>query len=131
VRPRGIHVAVAAALLVGAPAAAQSTAHRFLVDSVGDSTFVFHVGARDGWVHPGSNGVAVDPARRDALVARFRVLSVRDRVATALVTGQTTFVTTDHVALLEEPPRRFFRQGLFWAGALLGGVIGAVAALSF
>lgn len=122
---------VFALLLPPAPAAAQAHARRFMVDSVGDSTFVFHVGANDGWVRAGASGVAVDPRRRDALVARFRVLRVDDRVATALVTGQTTFLTTDHVALLEEPPRKFFRQGVFWAGAFLGGVLGAIAALSF
>lgn len=122
---------VVAALLVATPAAAQSHERRFLVDSVGDSTFVFHVGANDGWVRAGSSGVAVDPQRRDALVARFRVLRVQGRVATALVTGQTTFLTTDHIALLQEPPRKFFRQGVFWAGAFLGGVLGAIAALSF
>lgn len=130
-RARRVVLAVAAALLVASPAAAQSHLRRFLVDSVGDSTFVFRIGPDDDWVQRGSSGIAVDPGRRDALVARFRVLGVRDHVATALVTGQATFVTTDHVALLEEPRRRFFRQGVFWAGAVLGGILGAIAALSF
>ncbi|HEU4628691.1 MAG TPA: hypothetical protein VFS08_03070 [Gemmatimonadaceae bacterium] len=130
-RRRAVVLAIVTALLAAAPAAAQTHTQRFLIDSVGDSTFVFRIGADDDWVRRGSSGIAVDPRRRDALVARFRVLSVGDRQATALVTGQTTFVTTDHVALLEEPPRSFFRQGAFWAGAFLGGVLGALAALSF
>ena len=119
------------ALAVGAatPAAAQPRVHRFVVDSVADSTFVFRVGPQAEWLRAGVTGVAVDPARRDALVARFRVVSVSETRATALVTGQTTFVTRDHVAVVEEPPQRFYRSGGFWGGTVLGAILGAAAAL--
>ena len=109
---------------LAAPAAAQRNAARFFVDSVADTTFVFRISPEDDWVRVGAVGVAVDPARRDALVAQFRVLSLWGNRATALVTGQTTFITTAHVAVLEPPRRRFFRQRNFWSGALVGLLLG-------
>lgn len=120
-------LALAAAAV--SPAAAQERVHRFVVDSVGDSTLVFRVPATVGWLRAGHTGIAVDPRQRDALVARFRVLNVGERRATALVTGQTAFITREHIALVAEPPSRFFREGTFWAGSLLGAVLGAVGAL--
>lgn len=128
-----VAVAVAAVLLVAATpgvAHAQRETARFFVDSVGDSTFVFRVGGA-AWLRDGSAGIAVDPGRRDARVARFRVLSVRDGRATALITGQTTFVTTEHVALVEVPRRRFWRDTRFWAGTLIGGVFGVALGTAF
>lgn len=122
---------VAALLLLPAHAAgAQQESARFYVDSVGDSTFVFRVGnAR--WLRTGNNGIAVDPGRRDARVARFVVLRVADGRATALVTGQTTFVTTDHVAVVEMPRRRFWQERRFWAGLVIGGVFGTAIGTAF
>jgi hypothetical protein len=119
-------VAAAAALAVAlaSPLAAQRTAARFFVDSVADTTFAFRIGMEDDWVGVGAVGVVVDPARRDALVAEFRVLSLWGNRATALVTGQITFVTASHVVLLEPPRRRFFRDRRFWNGALLGLLLG-------
>ena len=111
-------------MLLAAPADAQRRAERFYVDSVADSTFAFRIGAGDDWVRVGAMGIAVDPARRDALVAQFRIVSVWGNRATALVTGQTTFVTVDHIALLDRPPRRFYREGTFWSGTLLGVLLG-------
>ena len=124
---------LAALLLAGAAprAEAQPLAHRFFVDSVGDSTFVFRVPSEAEWLRPGRAGIAVDPRRRDALVARFRVIAVERTRATALVTGQVTLVERDHVVLLEEPRRRFYRDPGFWAGTIVGAVLGALAALSF
>ena len=124
---------LAALLLAGGAATArgQAPAHRFFVDSVGDSTFVFHVPGDAEWLRPGRTGIAVDPRRRDALVASFRIIAVERARATALVTGQVTVLSRDHVALLEEPRRRFYREPGFWAGTILGAVLGAVAALSF
>lgn len=134
---RSRHSIVLAAALATAAVAAPVTAAdaqlrtaRFYVDSVTDSTLVFRLGRVD-WLRPGTTGIAVDPRQRDALVARFRVISVGEERATALVTGQTTFVTVDHVALVDEPPRRFWRESTFWIGTVLGGVIGAVSALAF
>ena len=124
-------VVAAFALLAGAAGAAeaQPRVHRFLVDSVTDSTFVFRLGPRAEWLRAGATGIAVDPTQRDALVARFRIVSVGEELATALVTGQTMLVRRDHVALVEEPEPRFYRSGGFWGGTVLGIVIGATGAL--
>ena len=116
--------AVGLALVIAAPAEAQGARVRFYVDSVADSTFSFRIAPGDDWIEVGASGVAVDPARRDALVARFRVISLWGSRATALVTGQTTVVTVDHIALLEPPARRFYRDRSFWSGALVGIVLG-------
>ena len=117
--------AVAAfALLLVAPAQAQRTVVRFYVDSIADTTFSFRIAPGDDWVAVGATGIAVDPARRDALVARFRVISLWGDRATALVTGQTTFVTMNHIAILERPERRFYRLRSFWGGALFGAILG-------
>ena len=117
---------VAATVALAAPVRAQESAVRFEISAVSDSTFEFQAG-RYEWVSPGIRGIAVDPRRRDALVARFHVLKVTDGVATALITGETTHVTTLHVALLEEPRPRFSKRSLFWGGVALGAVIGFVA----
>jgi hypothetical protein len=108
---------------------AQESAVRFEIAEAGDSTFTFQIG-RHPWVQRGIHGIAVDPRRRDVLVARFRVLDVKNGVATALITGQTTNVTSDLVALLDEPRKRWFQQPAFWVGTLLGVIIGGVAGAS-
>ena len=108
---------------VGAPMARgqlpRDGAVRFEVREVADSTFEFDGGARR-WIKPGQRGIAVDPRRRDVLVARFEVLRVDDRNVTALVTGQTSRVSTDHVAILQPPTSRWYRARLFWVGAAAG-----------
>lgn len=120
------------ALVLAAPAeaGAQRSVARFYVDSVADSTFSFRIGPNDDWVRVGATGTAVDPARRDALVAQFRVVSLWGNRATALVTGQTTFLTMDHIAVLAPPERRFYRDRSFWSGTLLGLLIGVGGALA-
>src|SRR5918912_4157792 len=124
---------IAAALVVAALAlprwgGAQESAYRFPITAVGDSTFSFDV-ARNPWVKKGLRGIAVDPQRRDALVARFKVLSVDRGTATALVTGQTTRLSTDHAVLIEREPPPFYHRSSFWLGVLLGGAVGATAAI--
>jgi hypothetical protein len=110
-----------------------STALRFEIVAVSDSTFSF-LAAAAPWARTGTQGLAVDPRRRDVLVAAFDVLEQRADTVVALVTGQTARVTTDHVALLERPPvpppprRRSFRQG-FGTGGAIGLVLGLVAGL--
>jgi hypothetical protein len=99
---------------------------RFDIVEVGDTTFGFAVGPRK-WLRPGATGIAVDPRRRDGLVARYRVLWVKDGVVTALITGQTTRVTADHMALAVRPATPLLRQRTFWAGAFSGGLLGAIA----
>ncbi|HEY0780397.1 MAG TPA: hypothetical protein VGD56_20745 [Gemmatirosa sp.] len=101
---------------------------RFDVVAVEDTTFTILIGA-DRWVRPGTVGVAVDPKRRDALVAKFRVLSRLGDSATALITGQTTRVSTTDVALIREPVRGPLRQTVFWGGMFVGLAIGAGTAL--
>ena len=64
----------AATTTLAAPAGAQESAVRFEISTVADSTFEFPAG-RYAWVAPGIRGIAVDPRRRDALVARFQVLN--------------------------------------------------------
>ena len=111
--------------LIAVPRAqAQETATRFTVSGVADSTFSFAVGRYD-WVAPGQRGIVVDPRQRDALVANFRVLRVQRGLATALITGQYTAVTTQHAVLIEQPATPWYRQRSFWIGFVLGGAIGA------
>jgi len=120
---------VALTVSVARPADAQLRVARFQVTAVGDTTLDFS--AREAtWVRRGRQGTAVDPRKRDELVARFTVLYVRNGVATALVTGQTTAVSIEHVALIPEPNRRWFKQRAFWTGVFLGAAIGTGTALA-
>lgn len=105
-------------------------AARFEIDSVTDSTATFRV-REARWVRPGLQSYVIDPAQRDALVARLRVIA-RDSVsATALVTGQVSRVRAEHFLLVVRPPQRWWQSRTFWAGALLGAAfgVGAGAAL--
>lgn len=113
--------------LTSATADAQFRGVRFEITQVGDTTFRFPRG-NAGWVKAGSTGSAVDPRRRDVLVARFRVIRVDSGLVTAVITGQTTRLATDHIAVLEEPPRPWYRGITFWAGTVFGIVIGALIA---
>jgi hypothetical protein len=127
---------VDSALLRRGPSMDLSRAQRFEIAAVGDSTLVLAAPSAT-WVRPGKRGIAVDPRRRDVLVARFEVLRRSADSVTALVTGQTQRITTDHVALLERPADTVIvresvvvrRRGTFWIGALTGAVVGAAAGL--
>ncbi|MBC7896385.1 MAG: hypothetical protein H7066_13300 [Cytophagaceae bacterium] len=119
----GVAFAAAPACLVPAALGAQQRLVRFEITAVSDTSLNFRVGT-EKWVAPGLQGSAVDPRRRDQLVARYRVAFVRDGVATAMVTGQTTAVSIDHVATMPAPGRRWYRGAPFWAGLLLGGAVG-------
>jgi hypothetical protein len=126
-----IFACAAALALVCAPvrARAQETAYRFEITTVGDSTVSLSTEKHE-WVHAGLKGIAVDPMRHDALVARFVILSVdpAHKRALAIVTGQTTRLTTNHVALIDRPAKKWYAQPTLWIGAVAGAVIGAVAA---
>ena len=126
---RAAGVLGAALMLAAAPRAARAQASdrtvRLTIMEVGDSTFSFNA-ANLRWVKAGARGIAVDPQRRDALVARFDVLHVENGRATALITGATTVVTTDHVAVMEVPIRPWYHSTLFWAGAMAGTLVGAI-----
>lgn len=97
---------------------------RFDVVGVQDTTLTILIGP-DRWIHRGTVGIAVDPKRRDAFVARFRVLARVGDSAIALVTGQTTRVDPSQVALIREPTPGLLRQQVFWAGLFLGIAAGA------
>ena len=112
-------------VLVTSVADAQFRGVRFEITQVGDSTFRFPRG-NASWVKRDATGIAVDPRRRDALVARFKVIRIDSGLVTALVTGQATRVTTDHIAVLAEPPKPWYRGITFWAGTVFGIVIGAL-----
>ena len=116
-------IAIALAALVPAEVHAQSTGARFEIREVGDSTISFATG-RASWVRPGLRGLALDPAQRDVLVARFEVVEVREGAALALITGATRPITLVDVAVLPEPSPSVTRQRGFWAAvglALLAG----------
>jgi hypothetical protein len=72
-------------------------------------------------------GIVVDPARRDALVARFRILSMQSDTVTALVTGQTTLVTAQHVVVMNPPPpATWYKRSDVWRGSALGALAGLI-----
>ena len=113
--------------LVAGTADGQFHGVRFEITVVGDTTFRFPRG-NAAWVREGVTGIAVDPRRRDALVARFRVVRIDSGLVTALVTGQTTRLATEHIAVLTAPPKPWYRGITFWAGTIFGVVIGALIA---
>ena len=126
VRRLMIGAALVAGAVVPARAQAQQVAARFEISTVGDSTFTFAIGSQK-WVAQRDRGIVVDPARRDALVARFRILGVVDGVVTALVTGQTTLVTNQHFVVMNPPPPpRWHHRPAFWAGSAVGTIVGLV-----
>jgi hypothetical protein len=110
-------------------ARAQETAYRLEITTVGDSTISLST-ERHEWVREGQKGIAVDPMRHDALVARFVILHVdpEHKRALAIVTGQTTRLTTQHVALIARPGRKWYAQPTLWIGTAVGAVLGAVIA---
>lgn len=103
-------------------------ASRFDLRPVSDTTLRF-APAEVRWVREGLEGIAVDPAQGDALVARFRILEVNADSATALVTGQTTRLAAGHVALLLPPAQRPWRERAFWWGAAAASSTFALLAL--
>ena len=113
-------------LLVGTrEVQAQSRAVRFEITQVGDTTFRFPRGSAQ-WVKGGASGNVVDPRRRDALVARFRVARIDSGLVTAVITGQSTRVATEHIALMTEPQKPWYKTITFWGGTVFGVVLGAL-----
>lgn len=101
---------------------------RFQIVAVNDSTVSF-LTPRERWMRAGTYGIAVDPRQRDVLVGRLRVLARSGDTAVALVTGQTTRMTTDYVAIFRRPLTPALRQRLFWGGLATGVAAGVGAAL--
>jgi hypothetical protein len=115
-----------ALVVLAAPsrARAQDRDVRFAITTVGDTTVMFQAGKMT-WVVRSKRAIVVDPRRRDALVARLKVLSVTSNgEAIALVTGQTGRITTDHVVLGTEPPSHWYRNAFLWVGTALGLAVG-------
>ena len=106
-------------------AQAQSRGVRFEITQVGDTTIRFPRGSA-AWLKPKMTGTAVDPRRRDALVARFTVVRIDSGLVTAAITGMTTRVATEHVALMAEPPKPWYKGVTFWGGTVFGFVVGAL-----
>lgn len=127
-------ILLALALMIGAAAPraarAQDSAVRFEIKTVGDSTFTFAT-SQAPWVARGQKGIAVDPRRRDGLVARFVVLGVDAGTANALILGQSQKVTTDHVVLLRPPQSHWYASKRFWGGALGGLAVGMAIGSTF
>lgn len=99
-------------------------AARFEIESVDDSTARFRP-AEATWIRPGMVVYAVDPAKRDALVARLRVIGMDSGRMTALITSQVNRVTAEHFLLAVKPPVRWYRDARFWWGLAGGGALGA------
>ena len=117
---------VPALLLFGAgKVEAQFRGIRFEITQVGDTTFRFPRG-NAGWVKPGEEGKVLDPRRRDVLVARFRVARVDSGMVTAVVTGATTRVATEHIVVMTEPQKPWYKTITFWGGTVFGLVAGAL-----
>ena len=112
----------------GPPAPGADGERRFEIVAVGDST-VDLVAPREPWVRAGAYGIAVDPRQRDVLVARLRVLTRRSDTVVAVVTGQTTRMTTDYVAIFRRPSTPAVRQRVFWGGVVTGLAAAAGAVL--
>jgi hypothetical protein len=115
-------LALATVLLFVAPTgvAAQQRDYRFEITGVGDTTVTFRAG-RLTWIVRSPSTIVVDPKRRDALVARLKVVSVSSEgEATAVVTGQTGRITTDHAVIAVEPRSRWYRNTLLWIGTAFG-----------
>jgi hypothetical protein len=127
-RSAAVLLCLIAALVLPAAAKAQTRAVRFLITTIGDSTIEFRTGS-EKWIRPGQLGVAVDPRRRDELIARFRIESVREGSATAVITGQTTAVSPEHVAVLDEPRRSAYRSPAFWIGITVGAALGFIGGM--
>lgn len=130
-RVRRLLLAASLAAVAALPAQAQLKGVRFEIAGVGDTTLSFRAGT-ERWLRSGLRGIAVDPRKRDVLVARLRIVSV-DRAGTvvAVVTGQTTAVTTDHVVLMQEVSPPWYRRRAFWSGLFMGAALGAVAGAQF
>jgi hypothetical protein len=112
------------ALVLPARAQAQDRDVRFTITNVGDTTVTFQAGKMT-WIVRSPRAIVVDPRRRDALVARLRVLSVAaNGEATAMVTAQSGRITTDHVVIATEPNTRWYRNPLLWMGTAFGLIAG-------
>jgi hypothetical protein len=99
-------------------------AARFEIEAVDDSTARFRP-FEAKWLRTGMTVYAVDPTKRDALVARLRIVDTDSGRLVARVTGQVTRVTTEHFLLAVRPGTPWYKRGTFWSGLLAGAAVGA------
>jgi hypothetical protein len=112
------------ALALPSRARAQDRDVRFPITNVGDTTITFQAGKMT-WIVRSPRAIVVDPRRRDALVARLKVVSVgANGEATAVVTAQAGRITTDHVVIGTEPRSRWYRNPFLWMGTAFGLIAG-------
>jgi hypothetical protein len=112
------------AVALPARARAQDRDVRFPITNVGDTTVTFQAGKMT-WIVRSPRAIVVDPRRRDALVARLKVLSVgANGEATAVVTAQAGRITTDHVVIGTEPSSRWYKSAMLWMGTAFGLIAG-------
>ena len=98
-------------------------AARFEIEVVDDSTAVIRV-EEARWVRRGLAAYAVDPQRRDALVARLSVIALDSTTARLLVTSQVTRVTTEHFLLVPRPATPWWRSRVVWTSMVAGALAG-------
>lgn len=102
-------------------------AARFSISTTTDSTVVFRpIEAR--WLKPGMRGLTVDPAQRDALIARLTIKRVDTSGVLASIDGRVAQVSTSHVVLMVKPSVAWWHDKRFWFGAGAGLAVGALAA---
>lgn len=77
---------------------------------------------------PGMSGYVVDPAQRDALVARLTLQRFDSAGSMAAIVGGVSPVTLTHVVLFEKPAIRWYRDKRFWLGTGSGLVLGIAGA---
>ena len=77
------------------------------------------------WLRVGMTVNAVDPAQRDALVARLRIVRSDSGRFVALVTSQMAPVTTQHFLLAAQPSVPWYRMWRMWGAVAAGAVVGA------
>ena len=102
-------------------------AARFSIATTTDSTVVFRpIEAR--WLKSGMRALTVDPAQRDALIARLTIKRVDTSGVLASIDGRVAQVSTSHVVLVVRPSITWWRDKRFWFGAGAGVAAGALAA---
>ncbi|MEP6765383.1 MAG: hypothetical protein ABJB66_13780 [Gemmatimonadaceae bacterium] len=99
---------------------------RFLIDSASDTTVVFR-GSEAHWLRVGMRANVVDPAQRDALIARVTIMSVDTARVVATITGKVSQVSASHAVLIALPEKSWWRDHRFWFGAIVGAIAGAFA----
>ena len=124
----GCHRGTAATEPKSSNAVIPRDAARFSIASTNDSMVTFNA-AEVTWLRVGMRGHAVDPARRDALIARLTIVRVDTAGVTASITGQVSQVGTTHVVLVARPRTSWWHQRLFWTGATAGAALGAAVAV--